>query len=466
MQGMDAVTLARIQFAVTAGFHFLFPPISIGLGVFLVAVRAIAYKTDTREWNALADFWTKIFALVFAFGVATGVVLEFEFGTNWARYSRYVGDIFGSPLAAEAIFAFFMESCFLGIVLFGKRVVSRGFYLFSTFMVCLGAHLSALWILVANSWMQTPAGYHLVETENGVRAEITDFWAMVFNPSTLDRVWHVLVAAWLTGAFMVLAVSAWHLLKGRFVPVAERGLKVGIAAGCAAVVLQFASGHASSMLIEQVQPVKFAAMEGHYDSSEPAGFHVIGWADDEAKTVRGITVPAVISVMLGKGVEVTDETRVLGLNDVPDDLRPPTQLTFQGYHWMVYSAIVMCAVLGLGIWFWYHGKLRTARWWLAICVPAALLPHFAIQMGWIATEVGRQPWIVQGLLRTKDAFSENVAASQLWFSLIFFSLIYVGLLVLFLFLLFRKIGHGPEYPEFEPVPAPAPDGNAAAQPQA
>ena len=297
---MDPELLARIQFALTAGFHFLFPPLSIGLGVFLVVAQGFALKTKDPVWRALADFWTKIFALVFAFGVATGIVLEFEFGTNWARYSRFVGDVFGSPLAAEAIFAFFMESCFLGIVLFGRKKVSEGFHYFSVVMVCLGAHLSALWILVANSWMQTPAGFTLVETENGPRAEITNFWAMVFNPSTLDRLWHVLTAAWLTGAFLVLSVSAWHLLKKRGVPVAERGLKTALAISAAAIVLQFASGHASAMLVEKVQPVKFAAMEGVFDGGEPAGFHVVGWVDEEARTVRGLTVPGVVSVMLGR----------------------------------------------------------------------------------------------------------------------------------------------------------------------
>lgn len=441
---MDPELLARIQFAFTAGFHFLFPPLSIGLGVFLVIVQGLAFKLKTPEWRALADFWTKIFALIFAFGVATGIVLEFEFGTNWARYSRFVGDVFGSPLAAEAIFAFFMESCFLGVVLFGKNKVSEGFHYFSVIMVCLGAHLSSLWILVANSWMQTPAGFHLVETENGLRAEITDFWAMVFNPSTIDRLWHVLVAAWLTGAFLVLSVSAWHLLKNRFVPVAQRGLKVALAISAAAIVLQFASGHASAMLVERVQPVKFAAMEGIFDSSKPAGFHVIGYVDEEAKTVRGLTVPGVVSIMLGKGLEVTPETKVLGLNDVPEELHPPLQLTFQGFHWMVYCGIVMCVLSAIGMLLWFRGKLFETRWWLWACVPAALLPQLANQMGWIATEVGRQPWIVQNLLKTKDAFSSNVTADQIWFSLIFFGIIYAAMFVLFIFLLTKKISAGPK----------------------
>lgn len=451
---MDPELLARIQFAFTAGFHFLFPPLSIGLGVFLVVVQGFAYKLKTPEWRSLADYWTKIFALIFAFGVATGIVLEFEFGTNWARYSRFVGDVFGSPLAAEAIFAFFMESCFLGIVLFGKKKVSEGFHYFSVIMVCLGAHLSSLWILVANSWMQTPAGFKLVETEDGLRAEITDFWSMVFNPSTIDRLWHVLVAAWLTGAFLVISVSAWHLLKNRFVPVARLGLKTALTISAVAIVLQFASGHASAMLVEKTQPVKFAAMEGIFDSSKPAGFHVIGYVDEEAETVRGLTVPGAVSIMLGKGLEVTPETKLLGLKEVPKEDRPPLQLTFQGFHWMVYCGIVMSVLSALGVLLWFRGKLFEARWWLWACVPAALLPQLANQMGWIATEVGRQPWIVQGLLRTKDAFSTNVTADQLWFSLIFFSFIYAVMFALFVFLLAKKINVGPVIPEVEAGKAP------------
>lgn len=444
---MDPELLARIQFAVTAGFHFLFPPLSIGLGVFLVIVQGLAYKTKDACWQSVADFWTKIFALTFAFGVATGMVLEFEFGTNWARYSRFVGDVFGSPLAAEAIFAFFMESCFLGIVLFGRKRVSEGFHYFSVIMVCLGAHLSALWILVANSWMHTPAGFHLVETENGLRAEITDFWAMVFNPSTIDRLWHVLVGAWLTGAFLVLSVSAWYRLKNRFLPVAERGLKAGLALASVAIVLQFASGHASAMLVEKVQPVKFAAMEGIFNSDKPAGFHIIGYVDEEAQTVRGLTVPGVVSIMLGKGLEVTPSTRVLGLNDVPEDERPPLQLTFQGFHWMVYCGILMFALAGVGLLLWFRGNLMNARWWLALCVPSFLLPQLANQAGWLATEVGRQPWIVQGLLKTQDAFSTNVTASQILFSLIFFGFIYAVMLALFIFLLLKTVQNGPKMKE-------------------
>lgn len=437
---MDPEILSRVQFAVSAGFHFLFPPISIGLGIFLVVTEAIALKTRSETWLRALRFWTKIFALVFVCGVATGIVMEFEFGTNWANYSRFVGDVFGSPLAAEAIFAFFLESSFLAVVIFGWNRVSPRFHFFSTVMVCLGAHLSALWILVANSWMQTPAGYHVVETPLGSRAEITDFWAMVFNPSTLDRLAHVLLAAWLTGAFLVISVSAWHLLKNRHVPIASRTMKVALVFGCVAMVAQYFSGHSSAKLVEAVQPAKFAAMEGVFEKNVPADFHIIGYVDEDAGTVHSISVPGAVSFMLGKGFG----GEVKGLNTFPPEDRPPVQLTFQGFHWMVYSGVVMTLLLALGIWFWVRRRLETARWWLVLCVPAAILPQFANQMGWIAAEVGRQPWAVYGLMRTKDAISPNVIGSQVLFSLIFFSLIYCVIFALFVFLLGRKIKQGPE----------------------
>ncbi|MCR5183646.1 MAG: cytochrome ubiquinol oxidase subunit I [Opitutales bacterium] len=436
---MDPEMLARIQFALTAGFHFLFPPLSIGLGVFLAVVHGIAYKKKEAGWQGLAEFWTKLFALIFAFGVATGIVLEFEFGTNWARYSRFVGDVFGSPLAIEAIFAFFMESCFLGIVLFGRGKVSAGFRYFSVVMMAIGAHLSAIWILVANSWMQTPAGYHLVETARGPRAEITSFWEMVFNPSTLDRIWHVTTAAWTTGAFLVIAVCAWQLLKKRCVPEAQKGLKAGLAFAAVAMALLFASGHSSAVLLEKTQPVKFAATEGIFETGEAASFHLFGIVDEAAGTVHGPEVPGAVNIMLGRGLCADPENPILGLNDVPAENRPPVQLTFQSFHMMVYCGGAMALLLALGFWLWWRGRLFESRWWLSFAVPAALLPQIANQFGWIATEVGRQPWIVQGLLRTEDAFSTNVSGGQLIFSLIFFTLVYTTMALLFLFVFIKKI---------------------------
>ena len=225
---MDVLTLARLQFAFTIAFHYIFPPLSIGLGVVLVVVEALWLATKNPVYHQMAKYWTKVFALTFSIGVATGIVMEFEFGTNWATYSRYVGDVFGSALAAEGIFAFFLESGFLAVLLFGWNKVGPKVHFLATCMVCLGAHFSAVWIIVANSWQQTPKGFHIVGEGLRARAEITDFWAMVFNPSSMDRLTHTLCGAWQAGAWMVVSVSAWYLLKGKHVDFARRSLKIGL----------------------------------------------------------------------------------------------------------------------------------------------------------------------------------------------------------------------------------------------
>src|SRR5580698_6299143 len=234
---MDVEILARVQFAFTIGFHYIYPPLSIGLGLILVILEGLYLKTGDKVYEMAVRFWIRIFALIFGIGVATGIIMEFEFGTNWATYSKYVGDIFGSALAAEGIFAFALESGFLGILIFGWNRVGRGMHFFSTIMVFLGSLFSAVWIVVANSWQQTPAGYHIVGTGLNARAEITDFWAMVFNPSTVERLSHTLCGAWQAGAWLMVSVSAWYLLRRRYVQFAQRSMRVGLTVALAASVL-------------------------------------------------------------------------------------------------------------------------------------------------------------------------------------------------------------------------------------
>jgi cytochrome d ubiquinol oxidase subunit I len=435
-----AVLLARVQFGLTAGFHYLYPPLSIGLGIFLVFVEGIYLRTGNPLWRQVARFWTKVFALTFAIGVATGLVMEFEFGTNWSAYSRYVGDVFGSALAAEGIFAFFLESGFLALLLFGWDKVGPKLHYFSTVMVCLGAHFSAVWIVVANSWMHTPAGYHVVPGPNGMRAEITDFWALVFNPSSMDRLSHVLVGAWMAGAFLVLSVSAWYLLKQRHGAFARASMKVGIGFAVVAVLLQLVTGHSSAAGVAKNQPVKFAAMEGHYPANAPADLTIAGWVDEQSQTVHGLTIPGGTSLLLHHDRTVP----VAGLNAVPPEERPPVQITFQTYHAMVAIGMGLIAV-ALTAWFlWWRGKLEASRWMLWILVFSVLGPQFANQFGWMAAEIGRQPWIVQGLMKTKDAVSPLVSSGQIIFSLALFGGIYVGLFAVFIYLLNDKIAHGPD----------------------
>ena len=278
---MDAMFLSRIQFAVTIAFHYLFPPLSIGLGLLLVFMEGLYLKTKNPLYHQMTRFWVKIFGLIFALGVASGIVMEFQFGTNWSTYSRYVGDVFGSALAAEGIFAFFLESGFLAILLFGWNKVKPKTHFFSTIMVCLGAHFSAVWIVVANSWQQTPAGHHIVQTETGFRAEIVDFWQMVFNPSSMDRLSHVYMGAWQAGAFFVLSVSAYYLLKKKHIEFSKTSFKIALVLAAFASTLQLVTGHSSAVGVSEHQPAKLAAMEAHYPENEPAPLYLFGWVNEK-----------------------------------------------------------------------------------------------------------------------------------------------------------------------------------------
>jgi cytochrome d ubiquinol oxidase subunit I len=292
---MDAELLARLQFALTAAFHYIYPPLSIGLGICLVVMETIWLRTRDERHRAMTRFWTKVFGLTFAIGVVTGIVLEFEFGTNWERYSRYVGDVFGSALAAEGIFAFFLESGFLAIVIFGWSRVKPLTHWFATLMVCLGAHFSALWIIIANSWMQTPAGFHIVDGPNGPRAEITDFWALVFNPSAMSRLAHTLLGAWQAGAIVLVSVSAWYLLKGRHEAFARTSAKVGLTLSAVASLLSLWTGSHSAEIVAEYQPTKLAAMEGHYPAEAPAGMYIVGWVDEDAGRTYGVHIPGMLA---------------------------------------------------------------------------------------------------------------------------------------------------------------------------
>ena len=310
----------------------MFPPLSIGLGLLLVIMEGLWLKTRNPLYHQMARFWTRVFALTFAIGVATGIVMEFEFGTNWATYSRYVGDVFGSALAAEGIFAFFLESGFLAVLLFGWDRVSRRVHFLATCMVCLGAHFSAIWIVVANSWMQTPAGFHIVGEGLKARAEITDFWQMVFNPSSMDRLLHVLCGAWQAGAFLVVSVSAWYLLKKRHEEFARASLRVGLVVGMAASLLQLVSGHGSAVGVAQNQPAKLAAFEGLYDTMPHAPLTLFGWVDEKAEAVKGgVAIPGLLSYLVYQDTSKP----IQGLREFKPEDRPPVNLSFQFYHIMV-----------------------------------------------------------------------------------------------------------------------------------
>jgi cytochrome d ubiquinol oxidase subunit I len=444
---MDVLLLSRIQFAFTVAFHYIYPPLSIGLGVCLVIMEGLWLKTGNPIYHQMARFWTKIFALTFAIGVATGIVMEFEFGTNWATYSRFVGDVFGSALAAEGIFAFFLESGFLAILLFGWDKVGPALHYFATWMVCLGAHFSAVWIVVANSWQQTPAGYRIEETASGPRAVITDFWEMVFNPSSMDRLSHVIGGAWQAGAFLVISVSAFYLLRRRHEAFAKASLKVGLAVALIAAVLQVVTGHASAVGVAEHQPAKLAAFEGRYATRSEAPLALVGWVDEANENVLfSVEIPGMLSWLVhGETAGV-----VRGLEEFPPEERPPVNLSFQLFHLMVAVGFGLLALTLVTLFFHWRGTLVEKRWLLWVLVLSVLGPQVANQAGWFAAEIGRQPWIVYGMLRTSDGLSQVVRAEAVLGSLILFTIVYALLFAVFVYVLNDKIKHGPDAADLEP----------------
>ena len=436
----DVVLLSRIQFALTVAYHFLFVPLSIGLGL-IMAIFATKYHRSRSEQDGNAmRFWVRIFTTTFAIGVATGITMEFSFGTNWADYSRFVGDIFGAPLAAEALFAFFLESVFLGILLFGRNKVSSLFYTVSAWLVWAGSCLSALWIIIANSWMQTPAGAELAA--DGSKAIITDFLAAAFNPSTLPRYTHVVVALLIMGAFASMCVGAWYLLKGKYTDFAMKTVRIGAAVGMVASCAMIVTAHSSAVEVSQEQPTKLAMMEGMYGDEVPP-LYAFGWVDEEnQQVITPFAIPGGTS-FLATG---TWDTEYQGLNSLAqtdkyadvDVADMPVNLVFQSYHLMVamYGLIMLTVILAL-VFTLRGGRIRTMRWLQKLLVVAPLFPLIAIQVGWITAEVGRQPWVVypstsgpDGVaLLTQNAISQSVSAPELLTTLALFIAVYVFLFV-------------------------------------
>ena len=439
---LDLELLSRFQFALTIMFHYLFPPLSIGIGLLLVVMEGLYMKTGNPVYENMSRFWTKIFGVNFAMGVATGIVMEFEFGTNWATYSRFVGDVFGSALAAEGIFAFFLESGFLAVLVFGWDRVSSRMHFFSTVMVALGATFSAIWIIVANSWQQTPAGYHIVGEGLSARAEITDFWAMVFNPSSVDRLLHTLLGAYILSAFFVMSIAAFYILKERHLEFAKRSFKIALYFATISSLLILISGHSQARTVSVTQPAKLAAFEGLFNTPRAgAPLTLFGIPDEKTETLRSeISIPGLLSFL----VHSDFYTPVTGLDAFPKDERPPVVIPFLSYHVMVALGIYFAGLCFLGCLLLFRGTLFEKRWLLWIYVFSVIAPFAANQMGWVAAEVGRQPWIVYGLLRTSDALSKAVKADQVLFSILLFTFIYLLLFAVWIFVLDSKIRQGPD----------------------
>ncbi len=429
---MDALFLARLQFAVTVGFHFIFPPISIGLAWMLCIAEWLGWRKRDPVYVQVGRFFAKLFAVTFAVGVATGIVMEFQFGTNWAVYSKFVGDIFGAPLAAEGVFAFFLESTFMGLYIFGRDRVSKGVHWFSSLMVAVGATLSAFWIVAANSWQQTPAGSVV---RNG-RAELTSFYDAIFNPSTMPRYLHVVTASLVTGAFVMAGVAAYHVLKDKDSVFGRKALRLGVAWGLVFAVLEVMPfGHFHAQQVARTQPEKFAAIEGLYTSQNAAPLVLFGIPFTPPPTIKAkVEIPGLLSYMAFGNVG----ERVRGIDEFPLEDRPPLWLTFVSFHNMVVLGLWFIALMGWAAFRLFAGKLWEDRLVLKALMWSIPLPVAACQLGWMAAEVGRQPWIVYKLLRTSEAHSPTVTAGEVGFSLVLFGLIYLMLGALWLFLMIKK----------------------------
>lgn len=437
---MDIETLSRLQFAITIMFHYIYPPLSIGLGLMLVLIEGLFLRTKNPVYHQMAKYWTRVFALTFAMGVATGIVMEFEFGTNWATYSRYVGDVFGSALAAEGVFAFFLESGFLALLLFGWNRLRPSTHFFATLMVCLGAHFSAIWIVVANSWMQTPAGFHVVGEGLNARAEITHFWEMVFSPSSVERLLHTVVGAWLAGAFLVISVAAYYLWKRRHLDFAKKSLRIGLAVATVGSVLQLFLGDLSARGVAVNQPMKLAALEGVFHTQSGVPLHLVGMPNPQKNTVEyAVSIPKLLSYLSFHEISAP----VKGLNEVPRSDWPNVVALFFTYRTMILMWALMFGFSLAAIWMWRRGTLFQSTWMLRLLMVSVLFPQIANQAGWVCAEMGRYPWIVQDLLRISDGLSKSVSENMVLGSIIMFSVVYLFLFALFLFLLNEKIQHGP-----------------------
>lgn len=449
---MSAELLNRIQFGLTISFHFIFPPMSLGLGLLLVVFGVQSVRTDDPKWRQLAMFWTRIYGLIFAMGVATGLVQEFQFGTNWSVYSRYVGNIFGSLLAAEGIFAFMLEGGFLGLMLAGGRRLGNRLWLFATSMVVLGATFSATWIIMANSWMQTPQGYELRNEGRGTQAFMTSFRDVVFTPSFGPRFWHTLVASWIVGSALVISVAAYYLIRRRHEDLAKTMMRVALPLFTVLALLQvtvFGANQATS--VANNQPEKLAAIEGVYETQDCAPMTIVGWTNPTTQTTKGIQVPCLLSILVG----MSPSTEVQGLDDFPRDDWANTSVVFHTYHLMINLGMVFVAIGGAAclLWAWKR-RLWNQRWMLWILVGTVVGTQLATLSGWWTAEIGRQPWIVWQLLRTEDASSPNVSSGQVAFTIGMFVVLYTVVLGVFLFLLDRIIKAGPpEPPDPEDVAA-------------
>jgi len=433
---LDPVMLARLQFAFTIAFHIIFPSFTIGLAAYIATLLTLWMRTGQERYQLLARFWTKIFAVSFAMGVVSGIVLSYQFGTNWSRFSVVTGNVIGPLIGYEVLTAFFLEATFLGVLLFGWNRVPPWLSTLAAVAVAVGTSISAFWILSANSWMQTPAGH---EMRDGIAYPV-DWIAIVFNPSFPYRFAHMLTACYLTTAFVVLAVGARYLVVGRHVEDGKTMVRMAIGMIAILAPLQLFIGDQHGLNTLKHQPIKIAAMEGHWDGSKPGDFHIFAWPDE--KNERNLFE---ISIPRGSSLVLTHDPNGLfpGLKSVPPSDRPPVVPVFFAFRIMVGIGLLMIATGLFGAFLWWRGKLFETRWYLQFTQYGWWLGFTAILCGWIVTESGRQPWLAYGILRTKDAISPVSAASVL-ITLVLFVVVYGIVFSMGLYYINRLIVRGPQ----------------------
>ncbi|WP_289510147.1 cytochrome ubiquinol oxidase subunit I [Desulfovulcanus ferrireducens] len=432
---MDVVFLSRLQFAMATMFHFIFVPLTLGLSMLVAIMETIYVKTGDETYKRMAKFWGKLFLINFALGVVTGITLEFQFGTNWSKYSEYVGDIFGSLLAIEATAAFFLESTFIAVWVFGWDKLSPKMHLLSIWLVAVASNLSAIWILIANAFMQHPVGYVM---RNG-RAELANFWDVVFHKFAWLEILHTITGAYILAGFFVLGVSSYHLLRSNKVDFFKKSFRIAATFALIFSLVEVVEGHFHGSEIAETQPTKLAAMESLWETGSNVPMHllVVPDEDNEKNSLEAIPIPGLLSFLAYHNPSAT----VKGLKDFPKEERPPVALTFYSFRIMVGLAFLFLLLSFLA---WKNkanplqskGLLKALIW-------AIPLPYIANEAGWIVAEVGRQPWIVYGLMKTSDAVSP-VSSGQVWFSFALLTILYTFLGAVDIYLLAKFARKGPE----------------------
>jgi len=444
---MDVLMLSRLQFAAATFFHFLFVPLTLGLSILIAIMETIYVRTGDEEYRRMAKFWGRIFLVNFAVGVVTGITLEFQFGTNWSRYSRYVGDIFGSLLAIEATLAFFLESTFLAVWAFGWKRLSPRLHCVCIWLVAAASSLSALWIIIANAWMQHPVGYVL---RNG-RAEMSDFVAVITQPFAIQQYFHTVSGAYILSGFFVMGISAYHLLRRQHTTFFTKSFRLALGFALIFSLAEVVQGHIHGAEVAKIQPTKLAAMESLWDTqaNAPQVLFLIPDEKNQRNLVEFGRIPGALSMLAYHSPQAV----VKGLKDFPKADRPPVALTFLSFRLMVGLGFLFVLLTVVG-WF-KRRKLESSPGYLKVMLYAIPLPYLALEAGWMVTEVGRQPWIVYGLMRTSDAVSP-IAASQVGISLAAFILVYSLLGAVAFYLMAKFARQGPE-----PAPAAANSGEVA-----